>query len=195
MSKEAFLKELAALINDVPKKEFDEIMNYYQETIDDRLEEGMSEEEAIATLESAVTIAKQIHGESISMTPPPAPLSNNQLARGLRKIILVFASPFIFTAILLVMTWGLLMGCLLLIPAVCLIGFGACSVVAVVLFPIFLFVNIAKAFLILGLGLLCAGLSIYLKDVCIWGFAKLQTHVNLLYNKTCDTLKKGWASI
>ena len=60
MSKVEFLNRLRALIGKYPYEELEKSLEYYSEMIDDRMEDGMTEEEAVASLGSAEEIAQQI---------------------------------------------------------------------------------------------------------------------------------------
>lgn len=64
MNKTAFMDELCHLLKPLSKAERQQHIDYYNEMIDDRMEDGLSEEEAIAALGSAADIAAQILGES-----------------------------------------------------------------------------------------------------------------------------------
>ena len=60
MRKVEFLNRLRALIGKYPYEELEKSLEYYSEMIDDRMEDGMTEEEAVASLGSAEEIAQQI---------------------------------------------------------------------------------------------------------------------------------------
>ncbi len=47
MNKEEFLKTLERLLKGLPKQENQKMLDYYAEMIEDRMEEGMSEENAV----------------------------------------------------------------------------------------------------------------------------------------------------
>lgn len=63
MTKVEFLDKLKALINEYPPEETSKSVEYYEEIIDDRMEDGMTESEAIASLGSVEDIAEQIKCE------------------------------------------------------------------------------------------------------------------------------------
>lgn len=63
MNKDTFLKELNRLLKTLPKAERQQHIDYYAEMIDDRVEDGLREEDAVAALGSAADIATQILGE------------------------------------------------------------------------------------------------------------------------------------
>lgn len=63
MNKSAFTDELYQLLKPLPKAERQQHIDYYVEMIDDRMEDGLSEEEAVAALGSPAEIAAQILGD------------------------------------------------------------------------------------------------------------------------------------
>ena len=64
MKKQQFLAELWKRLSDVPKEDVERSLDYYSEMIDDRVEAGMSEEEAVADIGSVEEAAKQIIAEA-----------------------------------------------------------------------------------------------------------------------------------
>lgn len=63
MTKREFLSSLRAYLAGLPTAEADERIRFYREMIDDRMEDGLSEEEAVAAVGSAEEIAVQITAE------------------------------------------------------------------------------------------------------------------------------------
>ena len=64
MSKKDFLKELKRALSPLPAKEKKERLSFYSEIIDDKIEEGASENIAVAEAGSAAEIAAKILSES-----------------------------------------------------------------------------------------------------------------------------------
>ena len=60
MNKQDFIKKLNDKLSDLPKKEVEEHINFYIEMIDDRIEDGMSEKEAIKDIGGIDEVYKQI---------------------------------------------------------------------------------------------------------------------------------------
>jgi len=60
MMKQEFLAELKSRLQALDEVEVKKTISYYSEIIDDRVEEGMTEEEAIQSMEPARAIAEQI---------------------------------------------------------------------------------------------------------------------------------------
>ncbi|MHB1154453.1 MAG: DUF1700 domain-containing protein [Eubacteriales bacterium] len=60
MNKQDFLSGLSAKLASLPKHEIEKSISYYEEIIDDRIEDNMSEEDAVAALGDLETIANNI---------------------------------------------------------------------------------------------------------------------------------------
>ena len=60
MKKQEFLTALWKQLSDMPNSDVERSLDYYSEMIDDRVEAGMSEEEAVAEIGSVEEAAKQI---------------------------------------------------------------------------------------------------------------------------------------
>ncbi len=63
MTKSDFLNELKSRLNGFSQKDIDESLAYYNEMIDDRMEDGASEEEAVAAVGTPAQAAGQILAE------------------------------------------------------------------------------------------------------------------------------------
>lgn len=64
MNKQQFLEKLRAKLSGLPKKDLEERIAFYSESIDDRIEEGLSEEEAVAQMGEIDEIVLQIATET-----------------------------------------------------------------------------------------------------------------------------------
>ena len=64
MNKETFLRTLRSKLSYLSRSEVDERLAFYEEMIDDRMEEGMTEEEAVEAVGSVDRIAEQIMTET-----------------------------------------------------------------------------------------------------------------------------------
>lgn len=60
MDRYEFLYELKSKLAQLPEIEIEKHLSYYEEMIDDRIEDGMTEEEAVASLEDVSVIAERI---------------------------------------------------------------------------------------------------------------------------------------
>jgi len=64
MNKQQFLNELSEKFAAVPHGEAWRILSFYSEAIDDRMEDGMSEADAVAAMGSAESIAREVLGDA-----------------------------------------------------------------------------------------------------------------------------------
>lgn len=89
MDKQEFLKRLRKGLSGLSRRELEERLGFYSEMIDDRVEEGLSEEEAVLAVGSVDEIVSQIKRESLCGT-------NIKVRRELRWweiVFLVLGSP------------------------------------------------------------------------------------------------------
>ena len=61
MNKSEFLSELRTRLKGLPQNEIEERLSFYGEAIDDRIEEGVPEEDAVLEIGSIDDIVAQIH--------------------------------------------------------------------------------------------------------------------------------------
>ncbi len=92
MTKHRFLLELHKKLSLLPPDEVEERVNFYIEMIEDRMEEGMCEEEAVAAIGSVDEIARQITAQlpPHSSENPPAP---KEKRAAWKTVLLVLGSP------------------------------------------------------------------------------------------------------
>ena len=64
MNKEDFLRELRTALQGLPQEEIEARVSFYSEMIDDRIEEGLSEDEAVAQIGAVENIRAQIIAET-----------------------------------------------------------------------------------------------------------------------------------
>lgn len=162
MTKHEFLTELSNQLQNIPDSK--KAIAYYSEMIDDRMEEGMSEEDAVRSLDSIKSIRDRI----ISETPLPAfieahtskPLSTVTI------ILLIFGFPLWFP---LLITFGVLLLSAYIVVASLLFSiyaivfsFAIGGVVEIVTSIFLLGTNVPSSIFNLGLGLIMIALSILL---------------------------------
>ena len=107
MTKKVFLSKLRRQICKLPSKEINERISFYSEIIDDKIEEGLTEEEAVADVGDVMQIADQILSDSnigLKEKRTKKPVSAWQIA------LLVIGSPVWFSILLTVFAvmWSLL---------------------------------------------------------------------------------------
>ena len=191
MNKQEFLWRLMDGLSGLPMEDIDRSLDYYSEMIDDRMEDGLSEEEAVAALGPVGEICSQILAET--------PLSRlvKEAVRPKRKlrvweiVLLVLGSPvwvpLIGAALIVVVTVYLSIWAVLLsLYAADLAGAVTGLAGVVTLFRMLSIGQIAEGILFLGGGMVCIGLAILL----FFGFNQL-TKGLVWVTKRCLLALKG----
>lgn len=98
MTKREFLSELRMRLSGLPAKDAEEHLDYYCEMIDDRIEEGLSEEDAVAAVGTVSDVAAQILAEEPIEEEPiegevPKKRKARRKMRGWEITLLVLGSP------------------------------------------------------------------------------------------------------
>ena len=139
MDKKAFLSQLKKGLSDLPQTDINERLNFYSEVIDDYMEEGLSEEEAVNRIGAVNEIAAQILADA---SPAPKKRSPWKIAA------IILGSPIWFSLLIAVF-------------AVILSLYGTLWSVIVSLWSVFVaLVSCAFAGLLCGVGLAVSGFAI-----------------------------------
>lgn len=159
MNKREFLRSLSASLRGMPRGERAQSLEYYGEMIQDRMEEGLSEEEAVARLGSADEIARQI------LEGGGAQGKQGRRAPVWMIALIVLGSPvwlallFAFLAVVLaayILAWSLIAALYAVLLGMAVCGpFGALGLVAEIVKG-----NFALAVLLLGGGCALLGLAL-----------------------------------
>lgn len=170
MNKEEFLARLRRGLAGLPREDVEERLTFYSETIDDRMEEGLTEEEAVADLGDVDGIAAQI----VADTPLPRLVKERARSkRALRAweiVLLVLGSPLwlsllIAAGAMLLTAYAVIWALIAALWAVEL-AVVVCLLAGVVAGAAALFQGGLRGLLVLGAGLLCGGLAIFLFFGC-----------------------------
>ena len=146
MTKQLFLNELSAALHGLSREERYRTLSYYDELIDDRVEDGQSEEEAVESLGSPEQIAREILGEE------EPPVSTGTGRKVWLIILLVLGFPFWGSLLLAAAIVLLCVYICLFLPAFVL-GVMALAFLAGALIGV-----VGTPFLIWDVGLLTGGL-------------------------------------
>lgn len=172
MTKNEFLSSLGTRIQALPKEEFDRTIAYYEEIIEDRVEEGMTEEEAVASMESLDTIVHRIMTETPLKTFVKGKVESKKKMETWQIVLLAVTSPIWIPLVIAFLStmFGLFMGAI-----GCVIGLFAATfglliggLVAVV-GSIFVFISqgAINGLFTLGIGFGCLGVGILLFSGCM----------------------------
>lgn len=93
VTKAEFIQELEARLSGLPKKEVSDRVAFYSEMIDDRIEEGLSEEAAVADVGTVKGIVKQIINEIPLGKIAKESLKKRRKPTALELTLIIIGSP------------------------------------------------------------------------------------------------------
>ena len=169
MTKEGFLAQLRQQLWALPEADRQNSLDYYAEMIDDRMEDGLSEEEAVAAIGNLEEIVQQILGETPRPPVVVEPAKKAEPAKGSTKtwliILLVLGSPVWIP--LLASAIGTVIGIYVSLWSVVIALYAAFLALAVssvgcIVGSFFMFGGITGGIVAWGAALVCAGLAILL---------------------------------
>ncbi len=167
MNKEEFLLELVERLSPLPWEEIDDRCNYYSEMIDDRMEEGLTEEEAVAEMGSIDDIASQIVSNIPLSVLVKKKMKTERKLSVWEIVLIVLGSPLWIALLLAVFAVVFSVYCVLWSVVVCLwaafvslVGGLLGGMAAGALFV--LKGSILAGVGMVGAGLVCAGLAVFM---------------------------------
>ena len=155
MNKQVFLERLRKALSGLPPKEQEERITFYSEMIDDRMEEGLSEEEAVASIGT---------WEEILTDLPPA--KEKRKSNALVILLLILGCPiwlslgitaFAVLLSLYVSVWAVIISLWAVFASIAACAFGFLVGGLIVIF----FVSPIAGIALLAAAAVCAGLSIF----------------------------------
>lgn len=171
MTKREFLSSLRAYLAHLPQAEAEERVRFYAEMIDDRMEEGLSEEEAVAAVGTAEEVAAQI-AEDI----PFAKIAKERIKPKRRLAaweitLLVIGSPIwlslLIAAVSVVLSLYVSLWAVVFALWAVFASFVACGVVGVAVgVGTAIWGDLLAGGALLGAGLMLGGLAIFLFFGC-----------------------------
>lgn len=174
MNKEQFLSAIAQRLAILPPEDVRESLDYYGEMIDDRVEEGLSEYEAVAAMGSVDEIVSRI----LESVPLPTVVRARTAPQGKRKpweiVLLVLGAPLWIPLLISAATVILAVFIVLFAVGVSLwsvvLSFALGGVLCLLsLIPTSLVgLTVPQALLLIGGALVCAGLAILLFFAARW---------------------------
>lgn len=171
MNKATFIQELRASLKGLPESDIEERVAFYNEAIDDRIEDGKSEEEAVSEMGSIDDIIKEIAETTSLVKLVKHKTTPKRKIRPWEIVMLVLGFPLWFplliVALVLLFVGYLLVWIVDLVFWVIDLSFASCFVVGIVAFFTYNF-----NFGYLGISLFGAGLAILCFFGCV-AFTKL----------------------
>ena len=191
MTKNEFLDALRENLKGLPKNELEERLAFYSEMIDDRMEEGLSEEEAVAAAGDIDEITAQIIGDVPLVKIAKEKMKQRRKLEGWEIALLIIGSPLwisllvAFIAVIFsiyVSLWSVIISFWSVF--VSFIASGAAVLIAGTAFTFL--VNKAAGLFMIGTGLVLAGLSVF----TFFGCKAATKGLCLLTKKTVLWIKK-----
>ena len=198
MKKREFLSKLQNQLSGLPQDDVKERLDFYSEMIDDRMEEGISEKEAVAQIGSVDEIASQILAEIPLTKLIKEKMKPNRRFKNWEIVLLAAGYPLWLS--LLVSAFAVLISLYAVLWSVMIslwsvfVSAGACALWGIaggiiVATGEYTLTGIAT----IGFGILCAGLTIFLFCGCkvatkgtVWLTKKI-----VLGIKRCFVKKEG----
>lgn len=190
MTKQEFFDALRGRLSGLPKQELEERLAFYGEVIDDRVEEGQTEEEAVSELGSVEEIAAQIIAEVPLVKIAKEKIKPKRKVRGWEILLLVLGAPIWLSLgvaalsvilSLYVVLWSVIVSLWAVFAALVAVACGGAFMAVGQLSS-----NPTVGLAMLGAGLVCAGLSIFL----FWGCDAATRGLVLLTKKIALEIKK-----
>ena len=182
MNKQQFLAAIRDRLGELSPEDLESSLDYYREMIEDRMEDGMTEEEAVAAMGSADEIAAQVLAETPrpepTFEPEPMPEADpeppkSRLRKGWAVALAVVGSPVwlplliaavVILAAVYIVIWSVLISMYAVDLSLAAGALGSAFGFGTLLF----FGYPTQGMLFLGAGLLCAGLAVLLFFACNW---------------------------
>ena len=171
MSKQEFLARLRNGLAGLPGEDIEERISFYSEMIDDRMEEGLSEEEAVSAVGSVQEIVSQTIADIPLAKLARERVKANRRLTGWEILLLVLGSPIwlslgiagvavIFS--LYISLWSVIISLWAVFGSLVGCSFGS-MVAGVVLACTG---NVFPGMALIAAGLVCAGLSVFMLYGC-----------------------------
>ena len=170
MKKKEFLKELRENIQGLPEQDINERIDFYSEAIDDRMEEGLSEEDAVKAMGSIDDVVQDIASDTSLVSLVRHKVKPKRSIKPIEIILLILGFPLWFplllTGLILLFVLYMLTWVLVIVTysvEISLIGAGAVG--------IYTFLSYLASgemyWFSLGLGITSIGASLLFVFVCV----------------------------
>ena len=171
MSKQNFISDLRARLSTLPVAEVEERINFYSEMIDDRIEDGLSEDEAVSAIGNIDDIVSQIISEIPLTKIVKEKMKPKKRLRIWEIIFLAVSSPIwlslIISAISVILSlyislWSVIISLWAVFISVCasIIGIIASGILHI------MNSNYLAGVALINVGVVCTGLSIFIYFGC-----------------------------
>jgi len=191
MKKNEFLLSVRESLAGLPQDEIEERLLFYSEMIDDRMEEGLSEEEAIAAIRTA-------DKPQFPQTSPAKPVPENKTKPKKRMnvwiaVLLAVGSPvwlsLLIAVIAVILSLYVVLWSVILSLWAVFVSLAACALAGILGGAAFAFgISPLTGAALIAAGLVCAGLTVFL----FFGCRAASCGAWLLTVRSASGLKKGF---
>ena len=192
MTKNEYLRQLRRCLRQLSRQEMGQSLAYYSELIDDRMESGMGEDEAVASMDPPESAAAQLLEDAAqrgALKPRSSTVSAALIIAGSPQwLVFAIVAGAVILA-LYVVVWAVIVSVAAAVAAVAVSG------IALIAAAISGFSGgIAPAAYLLGCGLMCAGIALALYTPVIslirltikWTARVFRNSVNKLKGGACN---------
>lgn len=197
MGKQEFLVQLRKGLSGLPQEDIEERVTFYSEMIDDRMEEGFTEEEAVVAVGSAQEIVAQVVAEIPFAKIAKERIKSRRQLRVGEIVLLALGSPiwlslgiaaFVVILSLYISLWAVIISLWAVFAS-----FAACPIGGVLACVVFTVGgNGASGLAMLAAGIVCAGLAIFMFYGCkaVTGGTLILTKKMAIWVKNCFIKKE-----
>lgn len=171
MNKSEFLLGLTENLMPLPREEIEDRLNYYSEMIDDRMEDGLTEEEAVAELGCVEDIAAQIVSDIPLTKLVKEKIKPKKRLAAWEIILLILGSPvwlsLLIAAVAVLLSLYVVLWSVIISLWAVFVSLVACVFGGIAAGTVFALNGYGlTGFAVIGTGITCAGLSIFLFFGC-----------------------------
>ena len=171
MIKQEFLKQLKCGLSGLPKKDIDEHIDFYSEIIDDKIEDGKTEETAVFEIGNIDEIISQIISDTPFTKIVKEKIKTKRKLSILEIVLLVLGSPIWVSILITILAiifsiyislWSIVISLWAVFISLIASSFGGIFASFVLAFTN----NLSTGFALFGVSLVLFGIPIYLFFVC-----------------------------
>lgn len=171
MNKKEFIEELRVRLSGLPKEDLENRLSFYEESINDRMDEGKSEEEAIKDLGTVEEIVNQVAEETSLVKLVKEKVTPKRKVKGWEIALIICGFPLWFPLVLtglILLFVGYLLTWVFTIVAYVIEGsFAVVSATGLIAFLAYTFGGEFNL-LPLGASIACLGAAILFAFVCYY---------------------------
>ncbi len=177
MTKKVFIDEVRAKLKGLSEDEISKALEFYEEAIDDRMEEGLAEDQAVAAIGTPEEVANQILMDMPLSKVVKAKSKPDSSYKAWEIVLIILGFPIWFplllTAAILALTLMLVVAILVITFFIVVAAIGIAGLaVTFACIPLLFTGGSSSLLLQFGLGLICVGLAVVMfipaKAFCLW---------------------------